>query len=59
MEKTVERKTLDKIYTDVEVGLYLIRGENIVILGEMVRPAVRALLVCLCNHCIMYELPYF
>ena len=34
------------MYTDVPLGLYLVRGENIVVLGEMVRLAAAALSVC-------------
>ena len=37
------------MYTDVPLGLYLVRGENIVVLGEMVRLAAAAAL-SVCNN---------
>jgi len=35
LEDTIERVYIDDIYGDIKCGLYLIRGENVVILGEI------------------------
>ena len=35
LEDTYERHILDKMYADERVGLYVIRGENLVLLGEL------------------------
>mmetsp|Transcript_44139 Transcript_44139/g.115993 ORF Transcript_44139/g.115993 Transcript_44139/m.115993 type:complete len:136 (+) Transcript_44139:56-463(+) len=35
LEEAVERIIVDKRYADVPLGLYVIRGENVVLLGEM------------------------
>jgi U6 snRNA-associated Sm-like protein LSm1 len=36
MEETRERRFGKGVYSDVMLGLYLVRGENIVLLGEVV-----------------------
>lgn len=36
VEDTVERKILGDVYYDDPVGIFLIRGENIVLMGEVV-----------------------
>ncbi len=35
LEDTYERHILDKMFADERVGLYVIRGENLVLLGEV------------------------
>jgi U6 snRNA-associated Sm-like protein LSm1 len=35
LEDTYERHILGKMYADERVGLYVIRGENLVLLGEI------------------------
>ena len=37
LEEAVERVIVGKRYADVPLGLYVIRGENVVLLGQMVR----------------------
>ena len=37
LEEAVERLIVGKQFADVPLGLYVIRGENVVLLGEMVR----------------------
>ena len=37
LEEAVERVVVGKRYADVPLGLYVIRGENVVLLGQMVR----------------------
>jgi small nuclear ribonucleoprotein (snRNP)-like protein len=37
LEEAVERVIIDKRYADVPLGLYVIRGENVVLLGQIVR----------------------
>jgi U6 snRNA-associated Sm-like protein LSm1 len=37
LEEAVERIIYEKQFADVPLGLYVIRGENVVLLGEMVR----------------------
>lgn len=36
LEDTIERHYLDLEYADEALGVYLIRGENVVMLGELV-----------------------
>lgn len=38
MQDTVERLFVQKLYADIERGLFLVRGENVSLLGEIVRP---------------------
>ncbi len=35
LQDTVERHVVDQMYGDIPLGLYIIRGENIVLLGEI------------------------
>jgi hypothetical protein len=37
LEGTVERKHLAQYYADQPIGVMIIRGENVVLLGEIVR----------------------
>lgn len=37
LEETIERIYSENVYADKFVGLFLIRGENVVLLGEIVR----------------------
>ena len=37
LEEAVERIIVGKLYCDVPLGLYVIRGENVVLLGQIVR----------------------
>jgi U6 snRNA-associated Sm-like protein LSm1 len=52
LQDTVERIFVQGFYTDIDRGLFLVRGENVSILGEIVRlscfpttPQVRMLIV--------------
>lgn len=42
LEGACERVIVGEQYCDIPLGLYVIRGENVVLIGELVRP----LLVC-------------
>lgn len=35
MEDTFERVTIAKKYADIPLGLYIVRGDNIVLLGQL------------------------
>ena len=35
LEETVERVVVERDYADVPLGLYVVRGENVVLLGEL------------------------
>jgi hypothetical protein len=41
LEGTVERKHLAHYYADQAIGVMIIRGENVVLLGEIVRSRIR------------------
>lgn len=36
LQDTVERFFVDNLYADIERGLFLVRGENVLLLGEIV-----------------------
>ena len=44
LHETIERIYVGDRYGDIERGIYLIRGENVVLLGEIVRPFLPHLL---------------
>lgn len=35
LDNTVERLTIDNMYADVGIGIFVIRGENVMMLGEV------------------------
>jgi hypothetical protein len=37
LQDTVERLFVQKLYADIDRGLFLVRGENVSLLGEIVR----------------------
>lgn len=37
LQDTVERLFVQNLYADIERGLFLVRGENVLLLGEIVR----------------------
>ena len=39
LQDTIERIFVDNLYADVKRGIYLVRGENVLLLGEIVRGA--------------------
>jgi len=39
LEEAIERIIVDKRFADVPLGLYVIRGENVVLIGQIVRAA--------------------
>lgn len=43
LEGTIERKHLAHYYADQAVGVMIIRGENVVLLGEIVSPHLHTL----------------
>ena len=44
LEEAIERVIVGKRFADVPLGLYVIRGENVVLLGQIVRPPSRSYL---------------
>ena len=44
LEGAIERVIVGKRFADVPLGLYVIRGENVVLLGQIVRPPSRSYL---------------
>lgn len=40
LQDTTERLFVQNIYADIERGLFLVRGENVLLLGEIVRFSV-------------------
>lgn len=36
LQDTIERFFVDNLYADIERGLFLVRGENVLLLGEIV-----------------------
>jgi U6 snRNA-associated Sm-like protein LSm1 len=42
LQDTLERLFVQNLYADIERGLFLVRGENVSLLGEIVRSATRA-----------------
>ena len=39
LQDTIERVFVQNFYADIERGLFLVRGENVTLLGEIVSPA--------------------
>lgn len=37
IEEAYERVIVDGLYCDIPLGLYIIRGENVVLIGELVK----------------------
>lgn len=37
LQDTIERLFVQNLYADIDRGLFLVRGENVLILGEIVR----------------------
>ena len=38
LQDTVERIYTKDVYADIPRGIYIVRGENVLLLGEIVRP---------------------
>ena len=38
LQDTVERIFVQRLYADIPRGIFIVRGENVVLLGEIVRP---------------------
>ena len=41
LEGALERITVGELYCDLPLGLYIIRGENVVLIGELVSIILR------------------
>ena len=39
LQDTIERIFVNDLYADIQRGIYLVRGENVLLLGEIVRLA--------------------
>ena len=37
LQDTIERTFVNELYADIPRGIYLVRGENVLLLGEIVR----------------------
>lgn len=37
LQDTIERVFANNLYADIQRGIYLVRGENVLLLGEIVR----------------------
>ena len=58
LEDTFERHVVENKYGDIPLGLYIIRGENVVLLGEIVSPfflTTRNTQPTTCIHCRMIK----
>lgn len=42
LQDTIERLFVENLYADIERGLFLVRGENVSLLGEIVRMTLHA-----------------
>lgn len=42
LQDTIERIFVQDLYADVSRGIFLVRGENVLLLGEIVRPPISA-----------------
>lgn len=45
LQDTIERIFVQKIYADIPRGIFLVRGENVLLLGEIVRFLYRSRLM--------------
>lgn len=43
LQDTIERLFVQNLYADIERGLFLVRGENVSLLGEIVRSSIRTI----------------
>ena len=43
LQETVERIYTKDVYADIQRGIYIVRGENVLLLGEIVRCSVESL----------------
>ena len=50
LQETVERIYTKDVYADIQRGIYIVRGENVLLLGEIVRCSLESLQV---NHRIL------
>ena len=45
LQETVERIYTKDVYADIQRGIYIVRGENVLLLGEIVRRSVESLIL--------------
>ena len=57
LQDTIERIYAGNLYADVPRGIFLVRGENVLLLGEVVGETLRADLVPYIFHYALF-LPY-
>ena len=43
LQETVERIYTKDVYADIQRGIYIVRGENVLLLGEIVRCSMKSL----------------
>lgn len=46
LQDTVERIFVQDLYADVQRGIFLVRGENVLLLGEIVRALLTVTVCC-------------
>ena len=46
LESTVERLFVNETFGDVPLGLYVVRGENVVLIGQLVRHNIYIYIYC-------------
>ena len=49
LQDTIERIHVGNMFRDIERGIFLVRGENVVLMGEIVRHHLRCRRRC-CAH---------
>src|ERR1700744_3887254 len=47
LQDTTERMFVQDLYADVKHGVYIVRGENVLLLGEIVRSSIMLSAACL------------
>lgn len=56
LHQTVERIHVGKKYGDIPRGIFVVRGENVVLLGEIVSKLIISLLSHLCGNCLFLKM---
>ena len=50
LQNTIERIFVKDVYADIDRGIFLVRGENVLLLGEIVRGTPKSAIVALIIH---------
>lgn len=57
LQDTIERIYAGNVYADVPRGIFLVRGENVLLLGEVVSDFWASALLCLAYRAVMLIRP--